>query len=455
MQYYDTGWFGALFTVVLIVFILFNISRARAGKNLYIRRIAGLNALDEAIGRATEMGKPVLMVPGIGGLNAISVQALNIFAYVTKTAARFGTPIRLCLADAAVYTVAQEIIRDAYQSEGLIERYDTDSVRFISDRQFAFAAGVSGIIHREQAAATFFLGEFFAESLIFAETANSIGAIQVAGSTQNTQTPFFIAACDYVLIGDEFYAASAYLSREPVLVGSLIGQDWSKILIGLTVLAGVLGNSIQMPNRIEERRFETGLWAPDVEHLRRPNETFFHSLFNPATPIPGEERNDVRPSLQQYLATRAEEVGATSWAKLSDASLGLLLQADQHEFLRGEGLLIDRTKFGRPPVAPPEGAEFGFGVVAGSWYGGPDPEGRILREFVVRDGPLPEAPEDEPAGGSALWSAPGLSGIASALGLPEPGPAAAPAEADYPIRIMRYHEGRLPAEQPEAAGGAE
>jgi hypothetical protein len=205
-----------------------------------------LNAIDEAIGRSTEMGRPVLMVPGIGALNAISVQALNIFAYVAKTAARFANPIRVCCADAAVYTVGQEIIRDAYQEEGMSDRYDPDSVRFISDRQFAFAAGVSGIILREQVAAAFFMGEFFAESLIFAETANSVGAIQVASSTQSTQTPFFIAACDYVLIGDEFYAASAYLTRKPVLVGSLIGQDWSKLLVAASVFFGVVVITFQM-----------------------------------------------------------------------------------------------------------------------------------------------------------------------------------------------------------------
>lgn len=245
-QYRDTGWFGIVITLSLVAFLLYNILRSKKGKDLYIRRIGGLNAIDEAIGRATEMGRPVIMVPGLGGLNAISVQALNVFAHVTRTAAHFSTPIRLCCADAAVYTVAQEIIRDVYQSEGMGERYDQDSVRFISDRQFAFAAGVSGMVMREQAAATFFLGEFFAESLIFAETANAVGAIQVAGSTQNTQTPFFIAACDYVLIGDEYYAASAYLTREPVLVGSLIGQDWAKMLIGSLILVGVIGSTIQM-----------------------------------------------------------------------------------------------------------------------------------------------------------------------------------------------------------------
>lgn len=244
-QYWNTGWFGLLFILIFIGFILYNVIRAGSSKQLFIRRIPGLNAIDEAVGRATEMGKPILMVPGLSDpVNAIAVQAINICAYVTKTAARFSNPILMCAYSASMYTLAQEVIRDVYQQEGVPERFDPDSVRFISDRQFAFAAGVSGIIHREQTAATFFLGEFYAESLIFAETANSIGAIQVASSTEATQTPFFIAACDYVLIGDEFYAASAYLTREPVLVGSLVGQDWAKMFAITCILCGAVSQSV-------------------------------------------------------------------------------------------------------------------------------------------------------------------------------------------------------------------
>lgn len=285
VQYQDTGWFGIVFTLVLVAFILVNISRAGRNKNLFIRRIAGLNAIDEAIGRSTEMGKPVLMVPGLGDLNAISVQALNIFAYVSKTAARFANPIRICCGNAAVFTVAQEIIRDAYQQEGLIDRYDPDSVRFVSDRQFAFAAGVSGLILRERAAATFFLGEFFAESLIFAETANSVGAIQIASSTEATQTPFFIAACDYVLIGDEFYAASAYLTRQPVLVGSLVGQDWSKLLVAATILVGVVTTSIQMgvgsQRMLTEEKKNAQMQPLETPRAALPADAFVSQLLSP------------------------------------------------------------------------------------------------------------------------------------------------------------------------------
>jgi len=283
-NYSYLAWVQIAFVMALMATILVSISISKRRKNLYIRRISGLNAIDEAIGRATERGKPVLMVPGIGGLDAISVQALNIFAYVTRTAARFANPIRLCVMDAAVYTVAQEIISDVYRKEGLQERYDPDSVRFVSDRQFAFAAGVSGIILREQTAATFFMGAFFAESLIFAETANSIGAIQVASSTQTTQTPFFIAACDYVLIGDEFYAASAYLSREPVLVGSLVGQDFAKLAIISVVVLGSLVTTVQ-------RRGSTGTETVEVQGQSvtrptfiKPSELVMDKIFNPRPP---------------------------------------------------------------------------------------------------------------------------------------------------------------------------
>ncbi|MFQ6133515.1 MAG: DUF6754 domain-containing protein, partial [Armatimonadota bacterium] len=60
------------------------------------------------------------------------------------------------------------------------------------------------------------------------------------------QLPFFVAACDYTLMGEELYAATAYLSQEPRLLGSLKGQDWCKLVImGLLLLgAGLVAGGI-------------------------------------------------------------------------------------------------------------------------------------------------------------------------------------------------------------------
>jgi len=93
---------------------------------------------------------------------------------------------------------------------------------------------------RDKPAACFYMGAFYAESLILAETGNSVGAIQVAGTAMPTQLPFFVAACDFTLIGEEFFAASAYLSGEPQQLGSLKGQDFGKLIGGILLLAGCL-----------------------------------------------------------------------------------------------------------------------------------------------------------------------------------------------------------------------
>ena len=245
MQHADQNWLAIIiFEVFIAAVILYRIFSAKKGKQLWIRRIPGLNAVEEAIGRATEMGKPVVMIPGISGFDVVTLQALTIFSYITRKTARFGNAIHLPVIDATVLTVAEEVLRNAYETEGVPERFNPDTVQFLSERQFAFASGVAGMIQREKAAAIFMFGSFFAESLIFAESGNQVGAIQIAGTDSTTQVPFFIAACDYTIIGDEFYAASAYLSREPTLLGSLVGQDFGKLMLMIIVVLGVIAATL-------------------------------------------------------------------------------------------------------------------------------------------------------------------------------------------------------------------
>jgi hypothetical protein len=84
------------------------------------------------------------------------------------------------------------------------------------------------------------MGYYAAEALLLAETGAATGAIQIAGTDSTNQLPFFITACDYTLIGEELYAASAYLSREPLLLGSLKGQDVGKALVMILIIVQTL-----------------------------------------------------------------------------------------------------------------------------------------------------------------------------------------------------------------------
>lgn len=221
--------------------IIYYIERAKKAKEIYLRPIAGLKAFEEAVGRATEMGKSVLYVPGIQDLDQVeTIAGVIILGHVSKMTARYETDLNVPVARSLVMEASREIVHESYLGEGRPDLYNPDIVHYLTDDQFAFAAGVNGIMIREKPAALFFQGKFFAESLILAETGNSIGAIQIAGTASPAQIPFFVTACDYTLIGEEFFAASAYLGKDPKLMGSIKGQDIGKALIMLSIGLGVI-----------------------------------------------------------------------------------------------------------------------------------------------------------------------------------------------------------------------
>lgn len=242
MQWFDGGRFYFLLT--LIVFcgaVLVFIVLARGGKPLKVRKIAGLEAVDEAVGRATEMGRSILFIPGIQDMNDIqTIAGINVLSHVARTSAEYDAKVEVPTSRSLVMTTARETVQNAFLAAGRPDAYNEDLIYYVTDEQFGYVAYLQGMMVRQKPAACFYMGSFFAESLILAETGNSIGAIQVAGTAQPAQLPFFVAACDYTLIGEEFFAASAYLSGSPEELGSLKGQDVGKVIVGVGMLLGVV-----------------------------------------------------------------------------------------------------------------------------------------------------------------------------------------------------------------------
>lgn len=240
---YHGGKTWSLLFVLAFAGVLVHLTRrARAGHVPKIRRIAGLEAVDEAIGRATEMGRPILYVAGIGGVSQVAtIAAINIYSHVVKRAGDYGTQLTTPCHDPIMMQVMRSVAEQAYLDVGRPDAYNADDVFFVTQSQFAFAAAVDGIMVREKPAAIFLQGVFYAESLILAETGNSVGAIQIAGTDKDAQLPFFIAACDYTLIGEELFAASAYLSGEGHLLSTIRAQDIGKAtLMACLVLGAIL-----------------------------------------------------------------------------------------------------------------------------------------------------------------------------------------------------------------------
>lgn len=232
------AWFGGLLLATCLTIVIC-IALARAGMKMKLRQIAGLAAMDEAVGRATEMGRSCLFVAGVQDIDEIAtVAGLTVLGRVARTAAEYDCRIEVPTARSLVMTAARETVQQAYSTTGRPDAYRADDIYYLTDEQFGFAAAVTGTMIRDKPAACFFFGQFYAESLFLAETGNVIGAIQIAGTNETSQLPFFVAACDYTLIGEEFFAASAYLSGEPQQLGTIKGQDIGKLCGTASVVVG-------------------------------------------------------------------------------------------------------------------------------------------------------------------------------------------------------------------------
>jgi hypothetical protein len=233
--------------ILIWVFILYGMERAKKELPRF-RRLTGLDALPEMVGRAAEMNRPLHFTTGLGDLTSTVapqlVAGLAVLAYVAELCANYGVKMIYSVYQAQVMPIATELMKDAYVKAGKPEEFiPEEQVRYLSGEQFAYASAVQGIAERERPAANIMIGPFYAESMLFAETFNRIGSIQLAGTARGYQIPFFAVICDYLLIAEEIYAAGAYLSKDPVISGTIMGQDYGKILALILMLLGVLATT--------------------------------------------------------------------------------------------------------------------------------------------------------------------------------------------------------------------
>jgi len=229
-----------ILSILFVTPIFYYIFKAQSGLKISVRRIPGIDAINEAIGRTVELGRPISFTSGLTGISPLLYACLGTLKYIAQKAAMFGSKFFVPCSDPEALVLTEVTTQSAYRAEKKFALYNPESIRFLSEDQFAYAAGYMGLVHRENVGAAFLFGRFAAESLILAEAGQQIGTFQVAATTEPAQVPFFITACDYTLIGEELYAAGAYLSEDPVQTGSLKGQDIAKATLLSIVVLGSL-----------------------------------------------------------------------------------------------------------------------------------------------------------------------------------------------------------------------
>jgi hypothetical protein len=236
------------FILMLIFFVLmYYFMSINKDQQYTIRAMPAMQAIPEAVGRAAEMGRPVLWTPGISGALNNSTQgpqilaAISVLEYLTEECVRAGVHIQAIVPLPDALPLIEETMRTAYLREGKPEEFNPDQITFISE-QSPYLSATLGYMQRYEPASNILVGGFYYEAVVIGEAGNHIGAMQIGGTNNTHQMPFLVATCDYMLLAEELFAAGAAISQNRDMLGSIKGEDFMKVvLVAITGIGFILG----------------------------------------------------------------------------------------------------------------------------------------------------------------------------------------------------------------------
>jgi hypothetical protein len=235
---------GLIFLIIMIILTYYYVNKE---EKPYLRRVPAIEAIDEVIKRSVEIGRPVIASPGIadlGGVDYWTVAGLSILSYVAHLCARYDIKLVVPLGGSntsySTMEIARDLVQTAYIEEGNPERYNIDNLPFLSGRQFAWASAYVGLLIRDKPGTNIMMGHQAASAMYISEVANSIGAMQVGGTSYLSNVACLAASLDYLVIGEEMIAAGAYLSGDPAQIASVKTQDVMKALMVILIVLGVI-----------------------------------------------------------------------------------------------------------------------------------------------------------------------------------------------------------------------
>jgi len=226
----------------LPLFVLFT-ARAKAGKRFPLRAISAFARLKHLVSQATESGQPIHVGLGSGSLGseatAEATMGLTVFEYVARHAAASNQAILGTTAEPTILAGAQGILREARAEAGFPESYAATDVAFSGPDPLAYAAGAREALQRERHLANILVGRFGSEGLWLSEAAAFQGIPRVGGTSGPEGAALLWASLDEAVIGEEVYAAGAYLHR-PSHLGSLATQDVMRLVTILVLIVGII-----------------------------------------------------------------------------------------------------------------------------------------------------------------------------------------------------------------------
>jgi hypothetical protein len=230
-----------VFLIIVVGLTIFTLRYAKGRTKAFgtMRSITAMDHLEEAVGRAAEMGSSVFFTQGTGELYSSSAAAMlagvAVMGRVGEYTAKIGVPLKVFAREGVLQNVCEQVLREAYTRVGKPEAFDPGMVVWTGNDFYAYGNACAQWILKEQPASTFMIGDFGGNALYISETGARTNALQIGGN-------YFIFAvtCDYFLIGEELYASAAYVSGDLEEEATVAAEDMSKVVAFALMLVGIL-----------------------------------------------------------------------------------------------------------------------------------------------------------------------------------------------------------------------
>jgi Domain of unknown function (DUF6754) len=224
------------------------------GRRPALRSLLGFKLLPGQLSQVIEEGRSLPLSLGSGGMGgtdtATTLAGLAVLEGLADETAATDAPPIVTVADPTTLAMAQDVLRRAYAQQGNTAGLDFRSVRYVAASPLPYAAGVMDLLSNEETGTSVMAGVFGSEAAFIAEEGSRQGLIQVAGVADLTSQAVLYPSVTHLAIGEEMYAAGAYLNAKPASVASLLAQDLIRLILiigiavsGFAQLVVLLGGS--------------------------------------------------------------------------------------------------------------------------------------------------------------------------------------------------------------------
>ncbi len=231
-----------IFIVAALLLLVFTFLRRKSPA--MFRKIEAYERLNRAVGLAVEGGTRLHVSIGRGNLftarGGSALAGLAMLRRLSEQTSISDNPPIVTSGDASLAILSQDTLQSGFRAAGAEDQYRVTTGRLTGLTPFAFAAGTIPIMRDENISANVVIGDLGAEAALLADAAEGKDTDLIAASDNLSAQSVLYVYSQEPLIGEELFAAGAYLGAGASHEASLQVQDVLRWLVILAILGGAV-----------------------------------------------------------------------------------------------------------------------------------------------------------------------------------------------------------------------